>query len=201
MERLHHGIRTEAKRLGIPLAQALRHPRVQEALLQMALPFECRSARSHWAMSGTPFFCIDRSEFSRTHIATWPELIARRNISLLLSSETEDLMSRAKRDYARARLHLSGTFPEVFRPPSEYELRSWEQREAHLERQVRKAAAFFRSGRIVYVGGWWHTGRSRFVRTLRQRIEDLSPGVFLLDQSPISLTPSSPGTPARRHSR
>ena len=181
MARLRSSIAVASRRLGIPAAQAYAHPQVRRLFLQIALPYEWRAARTHCALFALPCHPVDSSRFSRALICHWPELLSPANVGALLSLPSDET-PWAEAQYRRAAwaLQNGGLFPSPkTRPPADDDL--LEERERHLETQVRAILRVWEPARLVYLGGWEHLLPAASPPTLAQRLRDLQPARLLLD--------------------
>ncbi|SHF32496.1 hypothetical protein SAMN02745206_01755 [Desulfacinum infernum DSM 9756] len=180
MDRLRRSIAVASRRLGIPPAQAYGHPRVRRLFIQIAPPYEWRAARAHRAAFGTPCYPVDSSTFSRALISHWPELLSPDNVTVLLSLPSDETPS-ADAEYRRAAWTLSMGRSLPFSPPASHAAPLFEEREPHLETQVRAILRALKPARLVYLGGWEHLLPGASSPSLAQRLRDLQPTRLLLD--------------------
>lgn len=174
-------LKRAAVMIRIPVAVALRSPLIKPILRQCALPFEYRAAQRRFQLKGTPVFCVDAEETSRLFMADWPELLSSANLARLLKGGLPLPVSAAE-EYAQAHRALARAKPSTQHPLGYGDFSLWQRREQWLEKTVRATLAQLRPGRLVYLGGWRHVVPNAG-QSLYDRLRDLAPWPFLLDQA------------------
>lgn len=196
---LRRNLAAAAAACGMSFSAALRTPSVRHILLQCALPFELRAAQHRYVSSGTPYFCVDRSDASRLFLSDWPHLLSSRNLYGLLGSDGPATPSVAD-EYGRARAAFNGAGPQAY-PFSSTGVSVWEQRERWLEKSVRTTLRVLQPPRLVYLGGWTHVVPNRG-RSLSDRLRDLAPVSLLLDEADrFEAVRNPPPQPSKRPAR
>lgn len=179
LKTLRANLRTAAGRLGIHFKQAIRHNRIVAIIRQISLPFEYRASASYARKTGVPVIPIDKSEFSRQWIETWPEMLSAANLEMLL--RCEDRIESVAGQYALAARKLSASSPEPLFA-AEPEAALWGDREKHLACSVTAELEKMRPGRAVYLGGWRHLLHAEKAMSLRDMLDVPSTACLLLDR-------------------
>jgi hypothetical protein len=154
-----------ALRMGVGGASA--HPRIAPIFRQISIPFEYLASAEFARRTKARLVLADSSEFSKIWVQTWLEMIAEKNLRVLLSlpSETADPIAAA---YARAAAGIGGSrFPAPLELPNRDE--ALQEREYRIAVKVRTALGSFRPEKPVYIGGWQHLvpgGRFRALRDI-----------------------------------
>jgi hypothetical protein len=178
-----------ARRLGLSLQDALKHPQILAIRRQINLPYEYRAARAHVLHNEAMLFLVDHSSFSREWIAAWAELISVENLTFLLTSFSR--VSDIEHTYRQALdsitrrydLGVNGLFGD-----RDSEGKDWDAREHYVARQIQETLLIFQPRRALYVGGWWHLTSGGRLPTLRDLLKAKISRCYLLErESDLSL--------------
>ena len=152
-------LRPAAKEAGYTWHRALAHPEIQAIRRQIALPFEFRASRRYAQTHNKRILLIDRSDFSKALVASWPDLLSTPNLAYLLTIPPSRQRHAVEEQYRRAHTLLRTAPDRVgrFRSTTECaEEVAWQKRERSLAERVREAILAVAPPSCVYVGGWEH---------------------------------------------
>ena len=157
-------LRTISRKLKIEFSRAVKHVRITAILRQISIPFEYRASAAYAKRTGTDLIMVDYSDFSRSWIETWQEMISAENIERLL--ELDSAGPPVSSLYAQAARRISGESlqPEI-RPADALR---WQEREEQMAREIASALERFNPVRPVYIGGWWHLCCGTSIKTVRE---------------------------------
>ena len=152
--------------------------------IQLAVPFEYRTAQKYCRDTGAALACIDSSLWSKGWIdEQWQRLLSSENLKVLLGCSPVTLTEEVEREY-RVAAHLlkeqeqslaSAYTQAWFSDPL------WQQREMELAQTLEETYARVQEGRVAYVGGWQHLLSPSTGGTLYGRVKHLQPRRILLN--------------------
>jgi hypothetical protein len=174
----------EAALAGLP-PEVRGHLAVRRLAATVALPFEWQAAADFGRDRQVPVFPVDLSAPARRHLPAYArELLTPENLRSLAALPDGSLTAWAAGEYHRAR--LSARRPLLW-PPGDG-LAELQRREAGMARRLREL--YRRHPRLVHLGGWEHLAPRRPEGTLFDRLADLSPRRWLLeDVGPAAARP------------
>jgi len=175
-------LRHAAQKAGIDFGQALRHSAIRAIARQLALPFEYRASAAYAAKFFATVVPVDWSEFSRRWIGTWPELISTANLEVLLRREDSQPSIAGRYEQAAARI---GGDRSAIHVQVGKDLPAWQDRERHIEAEIRSNLARSGPRRPLYIGGWQHLVAGGEPRSLRELLEIGLSSCHLLDRGTI----------------
>ena len=157
-------LRTISRKLKIEFSRAVKHVRITAILRQISIPFEYRASAAYAKRTGTDLIMVDYSDFSRSWIETWQEMISAENIERLLGLESDgppvcSLYVRAAERISRVPLRPETPLVDALR---------WQEREEQMAREIASALERFNPVRPVYIGGWWHLCCGTSIKTVRE---------------------------------
>ncbi|MEW6388239.1 MAG: hypothetical protein AB1491_12050 [Thermodesulfobacteriota bacterium] len=156
---------------------AREHLALRRIAAQVALPFEYRVARDWGQRYGIPVKPLDLSGPARRHLPRYgKELLSPANLKALLQTPDGSLEDFVTGEFSRARRSLDG---QVSRLPL-FKDKEARERECFLARRLRRLAAS--GARLAHLGGWEHLPSRSDGAGLAHLLNDLNPGLFLLNQ-------------------
>jgi hypothetical protein len=162
---------------------AMRHPEIVAVRKQIGLPSEYRAAARYAAQTGSKIFPVDYSLFSRKWLASWPELLSSKNLSVLLSLPPNP--RSVSRIYDSAAVAVAGVAPgspenTAFHASHTDPL--WVERELHMAKAIMRLCEIFSPQKPVYLGGWRHLTPCGEIPTLRDILNIPPARCLLLDR-------------------
>ena len=194
IKRMSRNLRLAARRIGMPPSRARSHPEVQFVRRQIAFPFEYLSAERYARRNGVRLLLVDRSEFSRTLIASWAESISMENLATLLTLAGDRPSVAGLYESAARRIVSCTPDPTIsFTAFGATDRAAWEKREVHLYEKIFAALSLHLPRRPLYVGGCLHLSCGRGLQTVRELLAVPLDRCFLLDRGPLSQSPPRAG--------
>ncbi len=162
-----------------------RHLAVRRLAAAVRLPYEWQAAAAFGRRHGAVVVAVDSSAPARRHLPAYAgELLSPENLRALATLPDGSLAAWVSGEYRRAR--HSARRPLVW--PTGEGLQEIRQREEAMARRLRRL--WRRFPRLVHLGGWEHLAPREPQGNLFDRLADLAPRRWLLEE--VELWPPRP---------
>jgi hypothetical protein len=180
-KRVRDIVRGLARELPFPgEGEPVRHPAVRRVLAVIDFPYEYRAAAAFSRSKNMPFYCIDRSDFSREKISRLErELVTRENLRALIQFMPHEAYREIPREFRLASMALGRSQEAPFRNGDDQEMSA---RDRFMASKIRALLNASENRRLVHIGGWEHLIDDRNRDTLFRLLSDLRPQRRLLSR-------------------
>lgn len=171
-ERLASELEANVQKLG-PKAAASAH--VREIRRAIELPYEYEVCESYARRRDIPLELVDIAKVSRDYLAHYDELVSADNLKKLLAAPEPDAAAEADRQRRIAKRLLAAAKPLGKKdwpvPPDP----DTEEREAAMERRIKRVLEKAAGSHWIHVGGWEHLLWLEDRQSLYARLKSLAP--------------------------